>query len=340
MKSARLNRLVVPRAVWVVLLWIVYLLTWSLGHSSELHTSYVGLAVVPLLAGAWLYGRRVAIPTAVLFIPCQAVLFFATGHPPGWELVGDTEGLVRQVAIVVIAVLTGFTSDANRQLAKMVLGQASIVAAVSHEVRTPLTAVVGIAQELNASWASLPDEIRHELVGLVAEQASDMTTIVEDLLTAAKAEQGKLVIDPQLVDLSEVFHSVMSQLRIATLPVSGSAQAWADPLRVRQVMRNLIVNARRYGGKEIALFCGTNDGHAFVEVTDNGQGVPARRLEQLFSPYAGTEDRPDSTGLGLAFSRQLAVLMGGNLTYRRADSQTVFRLTLPRALVITKPAIT
>ena len=334
MNSVRVNRLVVPRAVWVVLLWVVYVLTWALGHSSQIHTSYVGTAVVPLLVGAWLYGQKVAIPTAALFIPLQVVLFFATGHV-GWELVGGREGLVRQLAIVIIAFLTGFASDANRRLKRMVQAQASIVAAVSHEVRTPLTAVLGIAQELNAGWETIPDEIRHELVGLVAEQAADMTTIVEDLLTAAKAEQGKLVVDAQRVDLALVFHSVMGQLRLAALPVHGSADAWADPLRVRQVMRNLIVNARRYGGKEIALSVGTNEGHAFVEVSDNGQGVSAKRLEELFSPYSGTEDRPDSIGLGLAFSRQLAVLMGGNLTYRREDSRTVFRLTLPKALAIT-----
>jgi signal transduction histidine kinase len=58
------------------------------------------------------------------------------------------------------------------------------------------------------------------------------------------------------------------------------------------------------------------------------------QLEELFSPYAGTDDRPDSTGLGLAFSRQLAVMMGGNLTYRREANRTVFRLALPKAVAI------
>lgn len=316
----------------VVVLWVAYVATWALGHRSALHDTYLAIAIIPLLTGAWLFGSKVAVPTAALFIPLQAALFLSTDHTLGWDAVGGIEGLAGQIAIVAVVGLAGFTSDAYRRLADLVATQGSIVAAVSHEVRTPLTAVVGIAQELDENWTSIPDETRHELVGLVAEQAADMTAIVEDLLTAARAEQGKLTIDPQPVDLSEVVVSVMTQLRIEPLPVSGSARAWADPQRVRQVMRNLVVNARRYGGKEIALVCGIEGGHAFVEVSDNGSGVPIGQLEELFSPYAGTEDCPDSTGLGLALSRQLAVMMGGNLTYRREADRTVFRLTLPKAV--------
>jgi signal transduction histidine kinase len=334
MDLARTTRFDVPKVVWVVLLWVAYLSTWALGHSSELHSEYLAVALAPLLAGAWWFGGKVAVPTAVVFIPLQAGLFLATGHPVGWEAVGGVQGLATQVAIVAVVLLTGYAGDAHRGLTGVIASQASIVAAVSHEVRTPLTAVVGIAEELDANWTSIPDETRHELVGLIAEQAADMTAIVEDLLTAAKVEQGKLIIDPQPIDLSDVVVSVMTQLRIDPFPVSGSAQAWADPQRVRQVMRNLVVNARRYGGKEIALVCGTTGGHAFVEVSDNGLGVPTSQLEELFSPYAGTDDHPESTGLGLAFSRKLAVMMGGNLTYHRDGNRTVFRLTLPRAVAV------
>lgn len=334
MDSARIKGFSIPKAAWIAVLWIAYISTWALGHGSELRDTYMAMATIPLLAGAWVYGSKAALPSGALFIPLQAALFLSTDHTLGWEAVGGIEGLAGLVVIIAVVVLAGFTSDAYRRLANMVATQGSIVAAVSHEIRTPLTAVVGIAQELDANWASIPDETRHELVGLVAEQAADMTAIVEDLLTAAKAQQGKLTMDAQPVDLSDVVVSVMNQLRIAPLPLSGSARAWADPQRVRQVMRNLVVNARRYGGKDIALVCGTDGGHAFVEVSDDGSGVPVGQLEELFSPYAGTDDRPDSTGLGLAFSRQLAVMMGGNLTYRRVENRTVFRLTLPRAVAL------
>ena len=319
-------------------MFVAYIATLLLGRGTELHNAFLTvsvaplLAFVPLLTGAWLFGRRFAIAAAVLFLPFLTVLLVVTHRSLGRDVFGGVAGLAEFVAIIGITVLAGWASDSRGSLASRLAAQGTIVAAVSHEVRTPLTAIVGIAQELDANWDSIPDETRRELVGLVAEQAVDMTAIVDDLLAGAKAEQGKLRIEPQTVDLSDVVASVMSQLRIEPLPISGSARAWADPKRVRQVMRNLVVNARRYGGKDIALICGTDGGHAYVEVCDDGVGVPVGRLDELFSPYAGTEDRPDSTGLGLAFSRHLAVMMGGNLTYRREGERTVFRLTLPRAV--------
>lgn len=339
MDSTRSHRFRVPDAAWAVILFVAYVTMLVLGRGTELaHASLAIsvaplLAIVPLLTGAWLFGRRFAIASAVLFVPFLAVLL-ATDRSLGRDVFGGAAGLTEFVAIIAITVLAGFASDSRRSIASRLNAQGTIVAAVSHEVRTPLTAIVGIAQELDANWDSIPDETRRELVGLVAEQAADMTAIVDDLLAGAKAEQGKLRIEPQTVDLSDVVVSVMNQLRIAPLPISGSARAWADPKRVRQVMRNLVVNARRYGGKDIALVCGTDGGHAYFEVCDDGVGVPVGQLDELFSPYAGTEHRPDSTGLGLAFSRHLAVMMGGNLTYRREGERTVFRLTLPRAVYV------
>jgi signal transduction histidine kinase len=344
-KEMMLPRDAPPLDGWVKVLlvtgtWIVYVAMWPWGHGSFLHEAYLAWSVVPLLSGAWLYGSRLALPTGLAFVPLQTVLFLATGHPPGWELFGRVEGLVGQATIVAVTVLAGFTSDAHRRLAKMVESRASLVAAVSHEVRTPLTAVVGIAEMLNTNWTSMPEGTRHELVALIAEQATDMTAIVEDLLTAAKADQGKLAIKAQTIDLSQEAESVLQQMRISSADGAGStsvvgcAQAWADPQRVRQVLRNLVVNARRYGGREIALQCGVQGSHAWLEVCDDGSGVPAGELEALFSPQAHTSDRSDSNGLGLALSRQLAVMMGGNLTYRREEGRTIFRLTLPKAVAV------
>ena len=185
------HRLVVPRAVWVVLLWVVYLLTWALGHGSEIHTSSLGRRSYlswwgpGFTAGRWLFPRP----------PCSSryrwFSFFTDRSMSAGNWSAGGRGWSVNVAIVIIAFLTGFASDTNRRLKRMVQAQASIVAAVSHEVRTPLTAVLGIAQELNASWESIPDETRRELVGLVAEQAADMTTIVEDLLTSRQGGAGQ-----------------------------------------------------------------------------------------------------------------------------------------------------
>jgi signal transduction histidine kinase len=167
----------------------------------------------------------------------------------------------------------------------------------------------------------------------VAEQAVDMSAIVEDLLTAAKADQGQLSIEAATTDLSEIAASVVGQLRLDS-PVQGEAVAWADPGRTRQVIRNLVVNATRYGGSKVELIAGANGSMVWLDVTDDGQGVTPEQEKALFSPFAAHDRRADSHGLGLALSRQLAVLMGGDLTYLRSNNRTVFRFTLPKAVAL------
>jgi hypothetical protein len=120
MDSARTKPFAIPRALWVGGLWIAYVATWALGHSSALHDTYLAIALIPLLTGAWFFGSRVAVTTAVLFVPAQTVLFLSTGHTPGWDAVGGIEGLAGQIAIVAVVVLAGFTRDAYGRLASMV----------------------------------------------------------------------------------------------------------------------------------------------------------------------------------------------------------------------------
>lgn len=326
-----LPRPLIPLAI--SLTWLLYALTWSWGHSTPLGSTYVALALVPLMWGAWIYGLRIAIVSSVLFVPLQYLLFRWSGHQPGLESFGHESGIVGDLGLIAVTILTGLSGDANRRLGKLVASQAGMVASVSHEVRTPLTAVVGIAQELTDNWSTIPEDLRHELVGLIAEQATDMTAIVEDLLTAAKADQGKLTVEPQPIELATLAESVKDQLRMHGLKVSGAGLAWADPNRVRQVIRNLLVNARRYGGSQLELNIGANGAHVWLDVADNGNGIPEDRLDQLFSPFAVNDDRDDSSGLGLALSLRLATLMGGNLAYRRELDRTVFRLSLPKAVL-------
>jgi signal transduction histidine kinase len=281
---------------------------------------------------AWWFGRRWAIGSALVFFPLQVALLRWAGHGGGWDAVGGQGGLLGILAVMAVTVGAGWASDSHRRLQRLLDSQANMVAAVSHEVRTPLTAVVGLARELQTGWGALADEVRVEMVDLVVEQAEDMAAIIDDLLTVAKAEQGPLPMETATVDLKPLIESVLNQLRIAA-PVEGTAVAWADHHRVRQVVRNLITNASRYGGSGVRLRMGTGEYSVCLEIVDDGPGVPPERVGSLFQPYAGELGREDSHGLGLALSRQLAQLMGGDLSYRRSGAETIFKLVLPRAVI-------
>jgi signal transduction histidine kinase len=109
---------------------------------------------------------------------------------------------------------------------------------------------------------------------------------------------------------------------------------YADPRRLRQVLRNLVSNAHRYGGNQIFVDVASEESFVALQVRDNGSGIPDELQSRVFEPYQTAHERvgvTGSVGLGLTVSRQLARLMGGDLTYHRVEEWSVFRLTLPAA---------
>jgi signal transduction histidine kinase len=208
------------------------------------------------------------------------------------------------------------------------------VASVSHEVRTPLTAVVGLAAAFEEGWQDLPDEDQRELVRLISQQSREVSDIIDDLLVASRAGSGSIVVSPVPMDLGTQVEQVLHMLehRGKTISLTGSARALADPRRVRQVVRNLVTNAIRYGGTHIEIRISSSEGRASVEVSDDGPVIPDELAARMFDAYQragrgapGTE----SVGLGLHISRELSELMNGDLRYRRTADHNTFILRLP-----------
>ncbi|HSM44050.1 MAG TPA: ATP-binding protein, partial [Acidimicrobiia bacterium] len=163
-----------------------------------------------------------------------------------------------------------------------------------------------------------------------------------DLLVAAKSDLGRLEVSSVSVDLkaqaAQAIETADSgQSRIVGLP-EVAAKCIGDPARVRQIIRNLLSNAIKYGGPERVIETAVRDGFGVLEVRDNGAGVPEECRERIFNAY----DRGDaptastnSLGLGLHISRGLADRMGGALTYRYENGQSIFELRMPLAPVET-----
>jgi signal transduction histidine kinase len=207
-----------------------------------------------------------------------------------------------------------------------------LIAAVAHELRTPLTAVHGFATAMAAQWEEWSSDDLKEMIDLIAQQSMDATNIVEDLLTASGVSRGTLQVIPTVIDLAATIRGELTGLD-HTHDASTPA-AMADSFRVRQIVRNLISNARRYGGDQISVVIGHDAESVFVDVLDDGPGIPAGEEERVFEPFARARsaDRvATSMGLGLPVSRELAHLMGGTLGYHRDAELTVFRLRVPFA---------
>ncbi len=225
--------------------------------------------------------------------------------------------------------------QAQNTLEELVRSKDEFIASISHELRTPLTGVLGLSAALLDG--QITDEAeRNELLEVVVRQSEEVSYLVEDLLIGARAEIGTIAIRPEELDLGAEARAVFAGMESPVeIEVQSDIVAWADPLRVRQIIRNLAVNAGRYGGDERKAIIYQRGGEAVFEMYDSGDPIPEDARERIFQPYgrahrvAGTTA---SVGLGLAVSRQLARLMGGSLEYVY-DEGSVFRLALPRATV-------
>ena len=208
------------------------------------------------------------------------------------------------------------------------------IANVSHELRTPLTGIVGFAQLLRDSEL---DQSDLEIVRLIVDQSADLSRMVDDLLTAARADANALTINRRPVAIRREVDEVIRFIELMQTEIDVNCQEATvviDPERFRQVLRNLLVNARKHGGSTIRVRGSIKEGSYVCTVIDDGPGVPEHVRERLFSRFVHTGEAPvimGSVGLGLAIVRELCRLMGCEVSYRRVRGETWFSITMPMA---------
>ncbi len=231
---------------------------------------------------------------------------------------------------------------AHRRLEHLTHLKDRFIQSIAHELRTPLTGVVGFANLLQSELATDHSPGVREYVDFLASAAEEGGGILENLLLAAELDDPggglprTLSLGRTGVDLVTETHRVISDLppseRHRVAVEASPASVFADQARVRQIIRNLLSNAIRHGGESIKLQTRNSGTSGRVIISDNGDGISVSQVEQAFSRYE-TRDRdpglPEPLGLGLSVSRALARQMGGDITYKRAASLSIFTLELP-----------
>ena len=214
------------------------------------------------------------------------------------------------------------------------------VALVSHELRTPLTSIAGFSDTLLQSWSDLPAEEIDEFLTIINRQALFLGDLVEDVLVIPRLEANRLRLDPELFDLGDLIEDVALMVfpnggrKSSLVSLPDGVRVFADRRRVQQVLRNVMENARKYGGDQILVEGFVLGDQYLIIVSDNGPGVPDEETQKVFEDFEQLSkgDARDSSGmgLGLPIARRLARAMGGDVWYeRRFPTGARFCYSLP-----------
>jgi signal transduction histidine kinase/CheY-like chemotaxis protein len=315
-------------------------------------TSFFFVVIIPLVAG-FLFGPASAFRwtalTAVVVIGSLAL------GRAGYSIAATdpVPFLSKSLNIVSALVMTaGFAAsfhlaqvrslaraeDANR-------AKSLFLATISHEIRTPMNGVLGMTEVL---LTETKDERTREQLGVIQRSGELMVSLINDLLDLTKLEAQKLKLDSVDFDLHALVGDVArlfearAREKQLTLVVgvepTVAAVRKGDPLRLRQVLFNLVSNAVKFTERgSVTVTVAAREGRLHFAVHDTGVGIPASVLPRLFTVFEqgdpSTTRRFGGTGLGLALSRQLVTLMGGALEVSSAEgvgSHFWFQLALPQ----------
>lgn len=218
------------------------------------------------------------------------------------------------------------------------------VSMVSHEFRTPLTSIAGFSETLRASWSELSEEEIEEFLIIMRQEAHHLSNLVEDILVIPRIEAGRLRLRPQEFDLAAevaatsrlVFADTGKEIN-ASIP--GGVMVNADRGRTGQILRNLMDNARKYGGDAVEIHGEADIATYTISISDNGPGIVEADWERIFEHFEqgtkGDARSGEGVGLGLPIARQLARAMGGDVWYvPRFPTGASFRFSMPLSRII------
>lgn len=208
---------------------------------------------------------------------------------------------------------------------------------VASDIRTPITALLGLTDALETRWHELPGDQLQPLQQLVARQVARLASVVDKLLVVSAIEDGTLRSLPEFVDVRRLVASVLesgigASVRHACGDDATCCMVQVEPVALREILTQLLDNAASHGSPDIEVQVSPDAGNVLIEVLDHGEGVREDFVPQLFERF--TRDSPSverGLGLGLAIATELASTLGGHVGYRRDDEErTVFWLRLPQ----------
>ncbi len=226
------------------------------------------------------------------------------------------------------------------ELQRLSMMRADFVSLVSHELRSPMAAVIGASRTLQQRWRELSSEQREAFLALIGDESTRLATLIGDVLDTSRIEAGTFSYRFSDIDIAALVRDSIATAAVGQDEVPLNAMVRevplvrGDPGRLRQVVGNLIDNAVKYSptGTAVDVDVRQLNGSVVVAVSDHGPGIPLddqRLIFEKFGRASGGSSKP-GTGLGLYIARSIAEAHGGTVDVSSDPGHgATFRLTVP-----------
>jgi two-component system sensor histidine kinase KdpD len=214
----------------------------------------------------------------------------------------------------------------------------ALLSSISHDLRTPLAAILASATSLKTFGPQFSPDVRQDLVDTIEEEAERLNQFVANLLSMTKLESGALCLEVQGFDAAEVVNRAADRIektrRREVRRIGAEAlTAQGDPILLEQALGNVLENAARYSAADcpISIRCGRQRDRVLISVEDSGPGVPERELERIFDKFyrsAPSSGVSQGTGLGLSIAKGLLEAMNGSISAENRTGGLGLRVSL------------
>lgn len=224
--------------------------------------------------------------------------------------------------------------------------KSDFVATVTHELKTPLTTIIGAAKTLDRSGPSMSPEDHAQFMEMITRQTNRLLRLVEDVLTAARIESGTTKMRRERIALRPLAQTIVDDLEQSRIGLGRKVdlscepdepEVWGDPAGMQQIIGNLVENALKYSsdGDAVELRISESPSEVTIAVRDEGQGIPKEQLETIFQKFhqvdSSSTRRAGGVGLGLYIVHNLVQAHNGTIeVVSEAGAGSTFTVRLPK----------
>lgn len=236
----------------------------------------------------------------------------------------------------------------NKQLQELDVAKNRFIAMVTHDLRTPLSAIIASSEILKLKLYDTPEQL-DEFTLMIHDQGNQMLNLVNDILDFVKIQSGKMDYFIESTDIREIINQEVaalcsladqSNIKISALPFAGNGLCYFDKVRIKQVVNNLLSNAIKYNRTNgtVQVKLEETEIHLSVTIEDTGIGIESHNLEKVFNEFetlGNIAHHAKGTGLGLPITKRMIEAMGGNISISSKFGEgSLFKFMIPKTKVL------